>query len=432
MLIIQQLVFLLSSLFYLFLVCSLLRLRNSKTMTRKKLKKSIYYSKSSNYKRTIISYSNSLGSFSRKALVVCMTIMILFTFSNYIPLINLIISIQPVKAAAFNDAATGNWNVGATWGNDGDNVEGSGYPGSGDTVTIDSHTVTLTGNQSNAGVTISGGVLELGSNTLTITGGWTFSSGTFTPGTGTVDFVATSMTITGATTFYNLTFSGSLTSTQNISDDLTVTNDLTITRSGGGTKILADGSETHTISVAGNVTHSGEVGMEGDLTIVMNGSGTQTVTTSGTFGKIGGLEIDDTSAHTVELGSNLLMQGLLTIDAGSTLDVTTSNYNITNTGGWTRNGTFTPREGTVDFIATTMTITGATTFYNLTFSGSSNTNQNISDDLTVTNDLTITRSHASTRIFADGSETHTISVAGNVTHSGTTSMEDDLTIVMDG
>src|SRR5262245_15909587 len=39
-------------------------------------------------------------------------------------------------AAAFTATTAGNWNVGATWGNSGNNVEGSGFPGSGDTATI--------------------------------------------------------------------------------------------------------------------------------------------------------------------------------------------------------------------------------------------------------------------------------------------------------
>ena len=54
------------------------------------------------------------------------------------------------QALLFNDAATGNWNAGATWGNAGNNVEGSGFPGAGDHIRKDTSgaTITVTANQS--------------------------------------------------------------------------------------------------------------------------------------------------------------------------------------------------------------------------------------------------------------------------------------------
>lgn len=41
-----------------------------------------------------------------------------------------------VWAASFTVASSGVWNLGATWGNSGNNVAGSGYPGSADTAII--------------------------------------------------------------------------------------------------------------------------------------------------------------------------------------------------------------------------------------------------------------------------------------------------------
>ena len=50
-----------------------------------------------------------------------------------------------VLAASFNDAADGPWNGCETWGTCPGAVEGTDYPGTTDDVTIDSHTVTLSG-----------------------------------------------------------------------------------------------------------------------------------------------------------------------------------------------------------------------------------------------------------------------------------------------
>ncbi len=105
---------------------------------------------------------------------------------------------------SFNDAVNGNWNLGATWGKAG-NVEGVGYPGSYDTVVIDSNTVTLAGNQSAVSTTLSStGVLNLAGNNLTsptfvstaklqLQGGETVSTPTLSAGS-TVEYTATSGT----------------------------------------------------------------------------------------------------------------------------------------------------------------------------------------------------------------------------------------------
>ena len=304
-------------------------------------------------------------------------------------------------------------------------------------------TFTPGGNVSNAstgtltGIDIRGTWTATGTETITVRGNWN-QGGTFTAAQGTVDFTKsnnTTYTVTGATTFYNLTLSGTGAggANLNISDDLIVQNTLTITNPyTGGVGINADGSESHTISVAGNVTHSSAVSLERTLTIVMNGGGPQSVTTSST-GSIGSLQVSNTT-NPVTLGSNLGMTGNLTIDLNTTLDVTTANYNITLEGSWTRNGTFTQRQGTVTFNKpgnTTYTVTGATTFYNLTLSGTG-TNFFVSDDLVVQNDLTISNTYAGGGFDADGAESHTISVGRHLAHSGTINMEATLTVVMNG
>ena len=83
-----------------------------------------------------------------------------------------------------------------------------------------------------------------------------------------------------------------------------VQNDFTISRTYSFEFIDANGAEEHTISVAGNFTHSSLMPVEGDLTVVMNGTGIQTVTNSGA-GDIGGLRISNTSA-TVSLWISMM------------------------------------------------------------------------------------------------------------------------------
>lgn len=71
---------------------------------------------------------------------------------------------------------------------------------------------------------------------------------------------------------------------------------------------------------------------------------------------------------TTTLGRDLTVSGNLTINAGATLDVSSSNRSISLAGNWTNNGTFVPRKGTVSFTANidvTQLISGITTFYDL-------------------------------------------------------------------
>ena len=109
-----------------------------------------------------------------------------------------------VSAAFCNDQANGNWNATATW-------SCGVVPGEDDVVTIDSHTVTLTANAEVDDITIGGGTLDMDSYRLDVHGNWTKSSGTFTPGTGTVHMVGSGGTITsGGSAFNNLTLNDGL------------------------------------------------------------------------------------------------------------------------------------------------------------------------------------------------------------------------------
>lgn len=108
-----------------------------------------------------------------------------------------------IAATITSTSTGGNWNTGSTW-------VGGSAPAVGDLVVIattSGNSVTLTGAQTCAGLTInSGAVLNLSSFTLTVNGPW-LNNGTFNDGTGTVSFGSASAAInagSGSANFENM------------------------------------------------------------------------------------------------------------------------------------------------------------------------------------------------------------------------------------
>ena len=102
----------------------------------------------------------------------------------------------------------------------------------------------------------------------------------------------------------------------------------------------------------------------------------------------GHLKIRGSGSKTME--GNISVAGDLTIDPGTTLDVTTSNYNITLTKNWVNNGTFNAQNGSVTFNGNSLQSIGgstSTTFKNLTINNSQDValanNQVVSSTLTI-------------------------------------------------
>ena len=94
----------------------------------------------------------------------------------------------------------------------------------------------------------------------------------------------------------------------------------------------------------------------------------------------------------------------MTISTGATLDVTTSNYALSVAGNWSDSGTFTARNGTVTLNAAngvTQTISGSTTFYNLTkiVSGTSTLTLSASQAQTIATGGTLTLMGASSNLL---------------------------------
>ncbi len=315
---------------------------------------------------------------------------------------------QKAHAAAFNDAANGDWNIGTTWGGAcaSSCVAGTDFPAASDTVTIDSHTVTLTATHLASTLTISGGTLTMGAQTLTVTGNITISSGTFNEGTGTLNIGngsnTTSPTINVATseTFYNLTvnlFSNS----NNValsSDTLIVTN--TFTHTNG----LIN---TGTISARGSVTiGSGADG--GSASILFDQTGDQVITAGG--GTSAPLDINKSSGTVSVSGATLVLAGF-TLQSGTFTAPTTLTMigNFTVSGGTFNEGTNTINFGNgTNSNSITANVATSETFYNLTvnlFTTSNNVTITSGDTLIVTNTLTHTNGQINTG---------TISARGNI------------------
>jgi hypothetical protein len=110
--------------------------------------------------------------------------------------------------------------------------------------------------------------------------------------------------------------------------------------------------------------------------------------------------------------------GNLTISAGTLDAVSGSNYPITVGGNWTNNGTFLAQQGTVTFIpaSPTVTIAGATTFYNFTSTSAGKT-------LDFTSSTTFRINGLLTLTGANGNYINITSTTGNshwyINHQGT-------------
>jgi large repetitive protein len=94
---------------------------------------------------------------------------------------------------------------------------------------------------------------------------------------------------------------------------------------------------------------------------------------------------------TATLGTSVTVNGIFNTNTGTTLDVSSNNYNLTVKGAWTNNGIFTARSSTVTLSGSSAQIvSGATIFYGLTINNSNSAGVTLSADETVTNTLTLT------------------------------------------
>lgn len=310
-----------------------------------------------------------------------------------------------IFAASFNDAATGNWNLGTTWGGACAAAcsEGTDYPGSGDTVTIDSHTVTLVGASNANDVTIgASGTLVAGSQTLNVYGSWA-NSGTFTYGTGTVSFRATSAgkTITtgsgsGTTAkLYNVTFNGSG-GTWTLQDNLV--------QDPAGTTVFTTGTlvlntKTYRATKAQTVTFGSGFTLTAGSSIVTMYSSSLVVGTGATItASTANFDLD---ALTVSGTGTFTNTGASIIKVARNLVITSSNWSAgqsTVTQYYTGNST--------------TNVTQPLYKYEIGLAGTSYTmSTTLLADLTVTNNFTINAGTGGTKTF--NASTFALNVGGN-------------------
>lgn len=281
-------------------------------------------------------------------------------------------------ALTCNDQADGNWNSSATW-------SCGVIPDADDDVTIDSNTVTMTADALSDSVVVSGGTFNMGSYTLSNDTNWTYSSGSLNTDTSTLKFVNSTGTtfVPGSADYYNIEIAKSGSGDTTLNSAVTVTNDFTI--SNGDTTSHLYGTGTWNVEGDLQVTDS-DVAMSGAGTafIVLNGSGDQTISSSG--GTVPYIEVDKASGTLSISGTFSVIKGW-TYTAGD-MNIGTSTLKFVSSGNVAISG-------------------GSITYYNVEFAKSGE-DYIVSGDLNVGNDFTVSAGDNSIDIMGG-----TINVHGN-------------------
>ncbi|MDP2384966.1 MAG: hypothetical protein Q8M29_01225 [Bacteroidota bacterium] len=248
-----------------------------------------------------------------------------------------------------------------------------------------------------------GGTLSL-SNYINILKDWTYTAGTIDPGTSTVSFYGTD-TITGSHALYNVNMCAQTATTYHtISSGTTLTVNGTYSSLGAYAMGLYDGIlEAKGDVVAANTYNGGG----GDATILINGTGNQTLTGSGiaAYGRLPNITINK-SAGTLYLSSIISVQANWEYIAG-TVDAFTNTSKVYFAGTYN-----------LDPQGTSATMS----FYDLTIGSNTRT---LTGDLKVSNNLTIN----SSTTLAQG--TYGLSFGG-YTNNGTHTGSGATTLIGDG
>lgn len=245
--------------------------------------------------------------------------------------------------------------------------------------------------------TINAGILQIANvqGTGTTAGGVTVNSGGTLALSGGIAVGAEALTLVGT----GYSSAGAL---RNISGNNSWAGAITLSTS--ATRINSD---ANTLTLSNTITNSNidlTIGGSGDCVVsnvIGSGSGAFTKDGSGT------VYLNATNTYTGEtivnngtvlLGANQVLSNNLTINAG-TFDVTASNYNVSLTGNFSNDDTFTARNGTVTLNGNTNQSIGGTVdaaFYNLTLNNSS-TGATLGVSTSVTNTLDLTAGKLNTQ-----------------------------------
>lgn len=228
----------------------------------------------------------------------------------------------------------------------------------------------------NGDVTLSAGTFDKGTaTTINAAGNWVSNGGTFTPGTGTVNFNgngAQAISGTGGNSaFYNAVVNKAAdTLTLGSNHILNIGGDATLT---AGT--FDAGSATTINLTSGSWTNNGATFNPSTSTVVFNSTaGAQAINGSAASQTFNNLTVEK-GAYTLSVGGSTTafnINGNLTITTG-TFDKGTA-ADIAIGGSWTNNGAFTQGNGTVTFNGSTAQAIGGsntTDFHNLTVQNTS-------------------------------------------------------------
>ncbi len=284
--------------------------------------------------------------------------------------------------------------------------------------------VTLTGNSvlatTNSAISLAGGVsgsynlsTASGTSTTTLGSGKSINmgSGVLTNTSGSFVTNGGNITVGGLTVTAGTFNSASSDGTWDINGNVEIGNGATLN------------STSDTFTVSGNWSGSGTFAANGS-TVTFDGSSDQTISGSNTFynltiantGDPSSIEVDASNSTSLAVTNNLYVSdgkfisatdyNNVLIASGAVLEL---SGDITVSGTWVNNGTFTPATYTVTFDGSDQEISG--TFYNLTASGSGI--KTLCGNLTITNNLTV----ESNITLAVG--TYTASVTGTSDINGT-------------
>lgn len=272
----------------------------------------------------------------------------------------------------------------------------------------------------NAGLAVTGdiaigasGTLNGNSFTTSAGGNWS-NSGSFIPGSGTVQFNGPSGQTIAASNFNNLIINKA-SGTATLSGNVSVNSDLTLSSgtldigsftasrsSSGGTLTLSNPATLLAGGAANFPANYTSYNLSAGSTVNYNGTSAQSVAAI-TYGNL-----SFNNAGVKSLMGPTTVGGDLTIGTGASLNAGSNTLSLN--GNWTNNGTFTPATGSVLLNGSSKTITGNTTFNRVTVYGSYTV---AGSDITYNGFLNIT----STGSFAGGSGTATVNA--DLTNSGT-------------
>ena len=162
------------------------------------------------------------------------------------------------------------------------------------------------------------------------------------------------------------------------------------------------------------------------------------------FASSGGVDVIDNSTSpfydviiesgNFQLGNSTIVRNDVTINAGATLDVTTTDYQLSVGGDFTNGGTFAAQQGELFLNASGATSQnidlGSSSLYNLEINANSAATYLLTDDLTVTNDMSVAGGtldlNTNTLNMGDGVGIDQLALSGNgvlsVGANGTISM----------